>query len=439
MITAVSCVIIFSLIRNIHAGDENLQAKLLREASGISDDDLREVMRKKGFTLYDCYVMAVYKTERLALAGESAIQADAKKIQALGALLPRLYLRGTAYYPGYDSRYASSASQRNNVTLNARQSLLANLGEWQEMKASRIEYRLREYQLRHNAGRLIQDIAESFYTVLRIEKGLLINGRIIGSYNDTLREIKRRASIGRSRWSDVLRINAQIYKLEADNRSMRNGLTHARLMLAAAAGLPEDYTLIDDMPYDNKDIPRADYDKIIDGRWDVRASVEQLEYTRTGVAAAWGGHLPNAYIEGSYYLYQQKIATAQNSPSKSRDYTISLGVELPIFSWGAVTARIKEAESIKRQAVLNLENTRRLAMQELIDSCRTLESSKTEMEAYKKALSSAEDSYRAVSADYRMRLVTVLDVLTSLLTLQTAHDDYERIILQNKLDKVRLE
>ncbi len=177
----------------------------------------------------------------------------------------------------------------------------------------------------------------------------------------------------------------------------------------------------------------------MDRRWDVKAAIEQLESARAGARAAWGGHLPSAYVEGSYYLYQQEISGQDASSVQARDYIVSLGAELPLFSGGITAAKVKEAESIERAAGLALSRTLRFAAQDITDSYQRWENSKKEVEALKKVRESVEESNRMVMDEYRMRLVPVLDVLVSITALQSARDDYARAQFQNKLDYIRLE
>jgi outer membrane protein len=115
-----------------------------------------------------------------------------------------------------------------------------------------------------------------------------------------------------------------------------------------------------------------------------------------------------------------------------------VGAELPIFSGGVVSARIRETESALRQAGLRLGNARRLAAQDIIDSYQSWETSAQEVEAYRRALLAARENYQATLGDYRYNLVTVLDVITSLTSLQGAQDDYDRVLLQHRLNRVRL-
>lgn len=211
----------------------------------------------------------------------------------------------------------------------------------------------------------------------------------------------------------------------------------------------------------------AEVPKIVENRWDVKVAKAQMEYAKSGVLAAYGLHLPSVYFEGNYFLYQgQQSKTSQwksslqngislnsmssggtgwlsnylngGKPTRTRDYYFSLGAEMPIFGGDITFAKVREANSIKRQADLNLSQTMRFARQDVIDSFQIWESSKIEIEAYRKALASAEENYRVVTGEYRLNLVTILDVLTTLTALQSAKEDYERAQLQFKLNRIKL-
>ena len=98
---------------------------------------------------------------------------------------------------------------------------------------------------------------------------------------------------------------------------------------------------------------------------------------------------------------------------------------------------MREANSKKRQADLGFSQTVRLARKDVLDSFQTWEGAKVELEAYRRALASAEQNYQVVSSEYRLNQVTILDVLVSLTNLQSARYDYERALLQLKLNRVR--
>lgn len=445
---------------SLHAVDNDVK-KLIRRATGITDEDVRAAAVKREITLFDAFALAVHKTERMALEGENAIQAEERKLQAIESFLPYFSLRANKAFPEPDTRYVNLA--RSAVSLYLRQPIVTGLKEASQIKAAWSDRKIRECQLNNNATQMLMDVGTAYYTVLLMEHDLKNNEQLLELHNKTLAEIRRRVEIGRSRQSDLLRTNAQIYSLQARVKSIRTGLEHAKLVFAAMTGIESDYALADTLNLGDPPVTLKDTEKIVDVRWDVKAAKEQMEYSKAGVMAAYGTHLPNVYFEGSYFLWQDsmyrtdrskqltQLALSSNpagsllgsrlnngNPARSRDYYFSLGAELPIFGGDITFAKVREANSKKRQADLGLSQTVRLARQDVLDSFQTWEGAKVELEAYRRALASAEQNYQVVSNEYRLNQVTILDVLVSLTSLQSARDDYERAQLQLKLNRVRL-
>ncbi len=440
-------VIIFSLLATLciatalYAIDEDVK-KMLRQATGITDEDVAAAERKEKLTLFDAFALAVRNTERLAIEGEYSMQAKAKRDQAIDMFLPYVSLRANMAYPWYNSRY--TALSRSAVGLYARQPIFTGLNEISTLKSSLINMKVKQYQLYHNADLMLADVAVAYYTILLIERNLDNNEQLLRLYEKMVIEIRRRIEIGRSRQSDLLRTNGQIYKLRAEITALRKNLEHAKLSLATLTGMTRDYSLAETVDPGEPAFAVDNVGKVVENRWDVKAAKEYVEWARTGVMAAWGGHLPLAYLEGAYFFYQDTAKTPQwqkylggSSSPKLRDYYISLGVELPIIN-DITFGKVREANSIKRQSDLGLSQTVRIARQDIIDSYQTWENSRDELEAFHKALVAAEQNNQVVSNEYRLNQVTILDVLVSLTALQSARDDYERALLQLKLNRMRL-
>ncbi|OHD62862.1 MAG: hypothetical protein A2176_06910 [Spirochaetes bacterium RBG_13_51_14] len=432
---------------------------MLQRATGISDDDVKSIANKKELTLFDAYALAVHNTERLAMEGENSIQAEERKLQAIETFLPYFSIRANKVFPPAGTRYISIA--RSAVSLYLRQPIVTGLKEASQIKSSLSYEKIRRFELYHNADVLLEDVANAFYSVLLLERDLKNNEQLLDLYVKTINELKRRVTIGRSRQSEILRTNTQVYKLQADIKSLHTDLEHAKLLLGTLTGTDADVILVDSAGIHDPEYTVADAPRIVESRWDVKAAKEQVEYAKAGVLAAYGIHLPSVYFEGNYFLYQEpqsktsqwkKALVLSNStptslvssylaggaPTKTRDYYFSLGAELPFFGGDITFAKVREANSIKRQSDLGLSQMIRITRQEIIDSFQTWESSKVELDAYRKALTSAEENYRVVAGEYRLNLVTILDVLTTLTSLQTARYDYERAVLQNKLNRIRL-
>jgi outer membrane protein len=408
--------------------------KLITEASGITDEDAEIAAQKKAVTIFDVYALSAKNTERLAIESENSIQSESRLIQAFGSFLPKVFLRGNKYLPPNNSKYPSSAP-RSSISLYARQPIMTGLDELSGFSAASTDIKIKKYTLLNNAAQLLLDISSNFYNIIQIEKSIKNNEETLILYKTMLVELKRRVAIGRSRQSEVQRTNSEAYKLEAAIKALRNDLTHSRLILNILSNIKDNFTLIEgeDLPATN--FKPDDIQNIIKNRWEVKAAIETVELAKANVTAAYGGYLPSLYIDGNYALYQEK---ARNSTSRTRDYYFSLGAEIPLFSGGIVTAKVKEMQSEKRQAELTLSNTLRLAEQDITDAFQSWESTINEVDAFKKALVSAEENYSTIKNDFKLNLVTILDVITSLQSLQGARDDYERTVLQHKFNRIRL-
>ncbi len=416
-------------------------SSLLREASGIAEEDARTASGKSEISLFDAYALAVKNTERLAIEGEGVVQAGARYAQSIGAFLPRVYFRALQVFPENKDRYGPAP--RSSVSINARQPIFTGLDEWAQLKNARSEKSARGFELRHDAGSLLLDVAQSFFRIIETERGLKNKEEILDLTRKTLLELRRRAAVGKSRRSEALRTQAQLYRLEAEAKATTNDLARARLAFRTLTGITNEPVLLEPglLPEPGGEIERID--ELVEQRWDIKAAAEEAERASSEVYAAWGGHLPTVYIEGAYYLYYKKYSSSSqsgsaSSPARGKDYYAGLGVELPLFSGGITVARVREAESAKRQAGLNLSLQRRLARREILDAHRELQSSGEQLEAFRKAYVAARENYQAVAGEYRLNLVTILDLLTSMSSLQSAHDDFERVRLEHGLNRIRL-
>ncbi len=427
--------IISSLFYSAYASalDDGIK-KMITEATGITDEDAAIASKKKEINLFEAYSLAVKNTEKLPIEGENSLQSEAKKGQAFGAFLPKVYLRANRYWA--DNYVFKSNSMRTTVSLYARQPIMTGLDEYSGYKSALSDVKIKKYNLYNNAVQLLFDVSVSFYNVIQIEKTIKNSEEVLNLYKKTINELNRRVAIGRSRKNEVERTTSELFKLDADIKALYNGLSHARLLFKTLTGATGDIRLIENNEFPDSGYKLDNTKDIVESRWDFKAAAEAVDLAKSRVISAYGGNLPSIYIDGTYLLYYDK--NGANTQGTTRDYYFSLGAELPLFSGGIAYYKVKEALSLKRQSQLNLSRTIRLAEQDIIDSYQTWESSLNEVDAYKKALISAEENYKLINTEYKLNLVTILDVITSLKSLQSARNDYESSVLQHKLNRLRL-
>ena len=404
---------------------------LLKEVSGITDADISNAKNNlQSLSLFDAFALTVYNTEDLKIGSESYFQAIEKKRQAFGSFLPYLSVQGNYVIPTSikGSAPALASGLSTGISLYGRQNILTGLSEWGDYSLAGKDMELSKMQLSAMTSSLLFDVSTAYYSILTLQDLYKTNNEILSLYKQTRAEIARRTAIGRSKASDLLRIDTQIYQLEAQIKDIETNLESAKLALSLLTGI-DSYLLKDTFVF--SEIPDAieRCDELLLKRPDVKFAGLMLEKANISHTAAIGGHLPNIYAQGAYSIY---------SRGPGNDYYIGLGAELPIFEGGSAQAKIREADSRKKAAELNLAKVKKDAKQDIIDSAMLVNSCKSQYDAYRQAYESAQKTYRAVMTDYARDRVTVLDVLSSLTSLQSAKNDFEKINLTRKLYRIKL-
>jgi len=389
----------------------------LQEASGITSAMVSRVQGLESLTLWDVYTLSVERTERLPQRAENLEQSFARRQQATGAVLPRVSLKGNA------SLYDGSDDPNKTVALSAKQPLLTGLNEISALKGAPHEIAQRRFELRHEAGRLLIDVTRAFYGVLQLEESRRSNAAIRELTNKQTAELKRRVNLGRSRPSEMLTVKSQLARLDAQVLDIEDRLSQARENLALLSGIGPDQVLKEPDSPQGVDFALSRAEEEAEGRADVLAGKEAVALASAQVLAAKGGHFPSLSLDGNYYL-------VRDGAQEDVKWDAGLSMDLPIFSGGAVNGRVREAQSKKRQAELALSAVRRQAKQEIRSAYRSLDAALKEVEAYDKALKAAQENYDVISHEFKLSLVTHLDVLRSLSDLETAKDNQQRVRYQ---------
>lgn len=448
--------------------------KPLQDATGVTTADVTSAQNnspdisnptgpsttesKPSLTLDEIYALAVTRTERMAIRQESVIQAEAQKNQAVGSWIPSLSFRDTqsTYFPNNHAKIAREQQQQRQLqAILTGQSLLAasttssstlttgvpsralvlhvpiftGLNEYAGVKAAEPLIQQRRRELFHDAGRFYLEIAQAYFTVLQYESSLKSQEEVLTLSRQNLAQLEYFVSLGKVRRTDLSSARTTIARSEATIQATRDTLSSNRERLATLTGTAPSAILKRDLVWAEPGFTRDQADAVADQRADVEAARAGLEVAKASVTAAWGGHLPSVFVDGYYGL-------PQHNKTYTKDIYAQLTIQVPIFSGGVTTAKIKEAESAKRQAELSLTQTRRLAALEIRQAYDAWRASREEVIAYKKALDAAHQNYAFQSDYYGRRLVTVLDLLTSLTSLAQAKDDYERAVLQEKLNRI---
>jgi len=383
------------------------------EASKIAPAD-----ENRPLTLEDCYNLALKQSELIAVNSELIRQAEAHFLEAFGTLMPQVSFSHT------EMREHSSDTSFNR-TYEAKftftQALFTGFKEFAGMASSRFEKSQRENEKWRAEQLLFVDVSDAFYLLLETQADLKTLMTIEKALTDRIKELKARENIGKSRTSEVVTTQYQLYNLQAGIESDKNQELIVRELLAFLTGRPIVKIVESKIGFDLK--PESQYLAEASFRPDVEAANFAWKADQKKIIIARSGFLPQINLESDYYSHRA------NAPTDSK-WDAMLTLNIPIFEGTTTYGQVKEAISIAKESELLYTRAGRIAIQDIHDAYVNMQSAILIKKTLAKALKSAELSYHLQNQDYKLNVVNNLDVLTAIQNLEDVrrnfiHTSYE--------------
>ncbi len=364
-------------------------------------------------TLADCYQMALKQSEEIAVRAELIEETEGRFLQSLSAVLPKLSFTSTD--KRQDGSGGSVFTRRSlpERKLTLSQPLFSGFKEFAAMAGSRSEKELRRHEKARAEQLLLVDVSDAFHLLLQQRQDIQALDATRQVLRERIQELEGREKIGRSRPSERVAAEALTYRVEAEWEQAQTGETVAAQLLQFLTGLDAVGELAD--PGAALPAAGAQEDLLVaaDSRPDVLAADRSVEISRQQLRVARAKFFPTVTTEGNYFLERSGAA-------KEVSWDASLKVDVPIFQGGNAVGATREAQSRARQAELRLRQARRSSAQEIRDAHAEYDGALARVRALTRALEATEENYQLQVEEYRRSLVSNLEVLSVLQTLQDA-------------------
>jgi outer membrane protein TolC len=390
----------------------------------------------EALTLDEYFAAALKRSEVVATQGELIRQAEEHYTQANSALRPTV--NGVASYtrqdpiPAGDLSNSTSPNRQSLAKLTATQPLFRGFREFASLRQTKALLGAQDQDYRNARTQLFKDVTQNFYTVLSIEQDLKNIGEEINQNIDREKELNGRVRIGRSRIGEVLSVQSTISTLRAQVEQLQGQLSAAREAFAFLSGLAATTLLRDteDLPATLE--PLDDYLARLEMRPDVIASQQRLSAAQENTTVARGANRPSLDLNANRYL-------ERTGNLKDSTWDVGIVLTVPIYAGGLLQSRVSEAMSLRTQAELSTSQVRRQAEQEIRSVYQSVVFDRSQLDALEKATESARKNYETQRRDYRLGLVTNLDVLQALTAFQQNQLALDRARYATKLDYLKLQ
>ena len=394
---------------------------------------IRHAVAAGALTLDETFAQALVRSEVVATQSELIRQAEERYRQANAAILPTL--SGIASYTWLDKGAADTTTnptRQPHARLTGTQPLFRGFREFAAIRQSQALVGAQGDDYQNARVQLFKDVSQNFYDVLTLEQDLKNLDEQIGQYQQREKELQDRVRIGRTRTGEVLTVQATISTLRAQVEQVRAQLSTARDIFAFLSGLPGTTPLRDTEVLPNNLDALDDYLVRVALRPDVKAAQRRQTAAQENISVARGEHLPSLDLNANRYL--ERTGSLENV-----DWDVQLALTVPLYAGGSVQSRVREAQSQSEQAELATTRARRLADQEIRSFYQTVVLDRSRLDAIEKATDAAKSNYETQRRDYRLGLVTNLDVLQALSTYLENQQALDRVRYNVKFNYLRLQ
>jgi len=361
--------------------------------------------------LEEAYKAAIQKTEFGAIMDAQKKQYEARTEKAGAVLYSPLSIKGSyaAQQAVAPSNYSDAASLAFNITQPVYQGgqLSAALNE------AKLQQKSKEFQLATTKITLYSSVAGSFYAVLSAEKDRKNVETVITQTKDMIVELEKRKVIGKAKYSEVLMAQAQLAVLESDLESVLRDILTSRDEFSFLTGLSRDIELEDIEKAEGELKELTFYLEAAAKRPDISALQTDLDTARLETAFQNAYGLPSIYLTGNYYPYRTGSSSGIN-------WDAGLALNMKLFDFGDTSARVKEAQNKEKESELTLAKKKRQAESDVRSAYGSFKSLLQQVKILENAVDMNGKNYLEQKKDYEFSLVTNLEVLQAMNSLQNA-------------------
>jgi outer membrane protein TolC len=410
---------------------DNQIEPLIERTYKANTDALKHVLSKSSQNIDDLFILALDRSEKLAISSEDVYQSRERTRQAWGAIMPQISFRMGLYAPDNTGSTTGGSFFTNGFRFYARQTILTGLDEITAIQTGKLQENFSLEMFQTQAADLYDQIAQVFFQYLLVQESLKTEKLLLENTLDLKLELERRLRLGKIRRSELLNTEVLIAKTEAIIGTLEDTLKNIESETKKLTGMDNVFSPELEVSYEDIDLSVYKNNfQYLTNRPDLASLKIQWELSRHESNRTLGGHVPKIYLEGSYRLPADS--------SSEGDYYGALVAEVPLFSGGQVHSQYLSAKSKERQAKLRYDEALRTASETYNYFISSFETGKNILKMQKFAFEKARNSYLVILADYRIGQATNLEVLSALSDHASAGLEYEKTRLNQQLNLLRI-
>ncbi|MFP4640249.1 MAG: TolC family outer membrane protein [Guyparkeria sp.] len=385
--------------------------------------------------LLDIYALAEQNDQQLRAAEQQRLSIEQNIPIERADLLPQIGAGTGVQFERTDTTIGETAGADStdgfsgNIALTLDQSVY---NRTDQLELGRAELEVHQAAIDYEQARqdLILRTGQAYFRVLNADAQLQLAQANRTALKRQLERAQRQYEVGQVAVTDVADAQSEYDQANAQIIAARNELNNARAALETIIGQP--VTDLDDIRT-NLDVtapepaePERWIELALEQNLGLQSAAVGTQIAQQAVDINRSARMPTVGLNAQYGFdnsYSGGGVTGQDRRG-SLNGSVGVEVEMPIYTGGRINSRSRQAAFDYQRSQFDLDGQRRQVRQQTSDSYRGVQTSISEITAFRQAVESARTSLVATEAGYGVGTRTIVDVLNAELRVFEAMADY---------------
>jgi outer membrane protein TolC len=377
---------------------------------------------------------------QLSLAATDAQSAHQDRVQARAALLPSVSFVGQYLFTqGNATRVESRYVTADGVHVyrawpTFHQDFSANTLTQTSYRRATAAEMLARAKLEIARRGLKVTVTKAYYDLIVAERKYATAQRSVADSQHFLTISQDLEAGGETAHSDVIRFQLHANQAAQAFREAKLAMDNARLSLAVMLfpDFDQNFAVVDDLS-STPALPTLVEVQAMAAKENpqLRAALETLKESQLDVATARQAFLPSLTTDLVYGIEANALALRSRvsaDPALGRlpnlGYFLTANISMPVWNWGAMRSKLKQAQLRREQAQRDLTFTQRQLVSNLISAFNEADTARAGAETLRQSADLAAESLRLNTLRYQAGEATVLELVDAATTAWQARDAY---------------
>lgn len=382
-------------------------------------------------------------------AREDKVQAKAATLPSLNALNQFIYTEGNGTPSGVF--VANDGVHVYNEQAVVHEELLSFIRRGEIRMAAAAEAVARA-KVDVAARGLRATVIQDYYAIAAAERRLKNTQRSLDEARQFLDITQKQEQGGEAAHSDVIKAQIQVQQRQRDVQDAELAIQKTKIGLAVLIfpTLQLSYSIVDDLaqPEALPPLPES-LAQANRSSPDLRAAQQTLAQSRLGVSVAKYAYLPSFGLDFWYGIDANQFAAKTNYPTpesgrstlpnylvpyrQNLGYSAAVTLNVPIWNWGSIASKVKQASLRARQAELDLTTTTKQLQADVASAYREAQTALSQVDSLRSSAELSIESLRLTILRYKAGEATALEVVDAQSTASLARSAYDDGLLRYRL------